>query len=87
MCNKYNVPLPKAMFKNVLDFPSGANSDDAENDDRVRTRNPNYNITFLKYLIKHVFVFGGMMNYSLFFLIGFTSNDNTNATSESWNSV
>jgi hypothetical protein len=82
-----NVALPSGMY-NVVDTIIDQTSDESEDEDQQNVQKyPHYNIQFLKYLIHHVFVFRTMMNHSLLYFNELSTEDDTNATSESWNSV
>jgi hypothetical protein len=78
------VSLPSGMYAGIGNVLVDQSSDESEDEDEeTQPKNPHYNIPFLKYLIQHVFVFGAMMNHSLLYLNGLTTEDDTNATSNS----
>jgi hypothetical protein len=88
ICKQNNEALPSGMYNAIGDVIVEQTSDECEDEDQQNVqKNPHYNIQFLKYLIQHVFVFGAMMNHSLRYLNELSTEDDTYATSESWNSV
>jgi hypothetical protein len=88
ICKQNNVALPSGMYNAIRGGIVDQAADESEDEDQQNVqKNPHYNIQFLKYLIQHVFVFGAMMNHSLLYLNELSTEDGTNATSESWNSV
>lgn len=65
-------------------------NDDYNDDDELQSgyiRNSYFNIEFLEYLIRNIFVYGCMFDHSLLKLNGCTTTQDTNSPVESWNSV
>jgi len=87
LCYKHNVDIPKSMYADTLVEHAVPDEEKDNTPDSRTVRNPHFNLLFLQYIIKQVFIFTPMYTHCLIRLNEWPGEDDTNATSEAWNKV
>jgi hypothetical protein len=89
-CRNFGIVIPPELKSVIPSTSSDSSSGGGNSDDGLRSggiRNPHYNRKLLLYLMKYIFSLKCLLDHLLIVLTNSIMDEDTNACSESWNTV